>query len=184
MLERNFTKTFGRDTDAALSVSISPCTWMYPGYGFQIQVRLEETGGVAYLIKKGLSFEDATEADIDALLAPVKIVRCPRCKSPAFDPATIETNRGGECEKCFLGDLNKEYEAALKKEAAAQKKVDAKMKANGMTHRVDAWIHPAGGGDDRRVSLYCSAAPTKALIKKELKKAGSGVFDDYTITKL
>ena len=42
-------------------------------------------------------------------------------------------------------------------------------RAKGMTHRVDAWVHPAGG-DDYLVSLYVNGAPTKSLIQKELKK--------------
>lgn len=58
------------------------------------------------------------------------------------------------------------------------------MKAKGMTHRVDAWVHPAGGGDDYLVSLYVNGEPTKSLIQKELKKLKSSVLDDYTIQAL
>lgn len=169
---------------ATLTATVSPCSWMYPGYGLQIQIQLAPNGGTAYLISKGKSFTEATEADIDAMLESVKLVQCSRCGSLAFDPETVSTNRAGKCETCFIGDLDKELDAARKKDAEKLKRTNARMKAKGMTHRVDAWVHPAGGGDDYLVSLYVNGAPTKSLIQKELKKLKSSILDDYTIQAL
>lgn len=169
---------------ATLTASVSPCSWMYPGHGLQLQIELTPGGGTAFLHNKGKTFADATEADIDAMLASVKLVPCSRCGNLAFDSNTVSTNRAGKCETCFIGDLNKEMEAAQKKDAEKLKRTDARMKAKGMTHRVDAWVHPAAGGDDYPVSLYVNSAPSKSLIQKELKKLKSSVLDDYTIQAL
>lgn len=183
MIEKTISRTRAIGT-ATLTTTVSPCSWMYPGYGLQIQIQLAPNGGTAFVHSKGRAFADATEADIDAMLESVKLVQCSRCGNLAFDPATVSTNRAGKCETCFMGDLDKELDAARKKDAEKLKRADARMKAKGMTHRVDAWVHPAGGGDDYLVSLYVNGDPSKSLIQKELKKLKSSVLDDYTIQAL
>ncbi len=184
MLDKARELTIAYDEDINLVASISPCSWMYPNYGLQIQVRIESTGGTAFILNKALPFAQATEDDVRAMLASVRIVPCPRCQSPAFDPATVETNRSGLCEACFLNDLNAKYDAAKKKEAAKLARTDASMKRKGMTHRVDAFIHPSGGGDDYQISIYVSENPTKTMIRKELRRCKSAVLDDYTVRPL
>lgn len=82
MLPKDFAKSVVHDSETTLAVAISPCCWMYPKYPFQIQVHIAETGDHTIVSKKGLSFADATEADVDALVATLTIVRCPRCQSP------------------------------------------------------------------------------------------------------
>ena len=58
------------------------------------------------------------------------------------------------------------------------------MKAQGYTHRINARIHSAAGGDDYQVVMYASRRPTKATMKSQLRKLGSEVFDDYLITQI
>ena len=183
MIEKTISRTRAIGA-ATLTATVSPCRWMYPGHGLQIQIQLAPNGGTAFLHSKGKAFADATEADIDAMLESVKLVQCSRCGNHAFDPETVRTNRAGKCETCFMGDLDKELDAARKKDAEKLKRADARMKTKGMTHRVDAWVHTAGGGDDYLVSLYVNGDPSKSLIQKELKKLKSSVLDDYTIQAL
>lgn len=167
---------------ANLSLQVSPCSWMYPNYGLQVEIVIEG-GGKAYLIDKTVMFASASEADLNRLFDKVEIVPCKHCGKPAFDPSSIDTNRQGSCEACFLKELQKEFD---KETAKAQKKLaalDAKRRAEGFTHRVEAWIHPEQG-EDRQLSIWFKGNPTPESIKKELVKAHSVVFDDYSIVKL
>lgn len=185
MLAKEFAKSVVYDAETTLTVAISPCCWTYPNYPFQIQVHIAETGDHTIVSKKGLSFADAMEADVDALVTSLTIVRCPRCQSPMFERTGNEAHNPEKlCSKCLLADLNEQYEVAKKTAEEKQKNEDAKMKAQGYSHRVNARIHPAGGGDDYQVVMYASRRPTKATMKSQLRKLGSEVFDDFIITKI
>ena len=185
MLAKGFAKTVVRDAETTLTVAISPCCWMYPNYPFQIQVHIAETGDHTIVSKNGLSFADATEADVDSLVASLSIVQCPRCQSPMFERTGNEAHNPDKlCSKCILADLTEQFEASKKKAEEKQQKEDATRKAEGYSHRINARIHPAGGGDDYQVVMYASRRPTKATMRSQLRKLGSEVFDDYLITKL
>jgi len=105
------------------------------------------------------------------------------CGKPAFDPTSVSTNRGGKCESCFLSELRALLAQGQKKEQQKLARADSKFKKQGYTHRVDAWIHPASGGDDKLVSLYM-VNPTDKQIQTELKKGNSCVLNDYKLTVL
>ena len=185
MLAKDFAKTVVHDADTTLLVSISLCSWMYPNYPFQIQVHIGETGDHTIVSKKGLSAKDATEADVDALVASQTIVRCPRCKAPMFERAGDQPHNPERlCSKCVLDDLNHQFEESKKKAEEREKQEDARMKAQGYTHRVNARVHPAAGGDDYQVVFYASPRPATSAIKAQLRKLGSEVFDDFIITKI
>lgn len=169
--------------DVELAAAISPCSWMYPGYGFQIMVTMEPNGGSGSLINKPLAFEKATESDVRTLLDGVRITPCRKCGKPAFDPTSISTNRASKCEACFIAELNAEFAQATERENRKLQRLDIKYKGQGYTHRVDAWIHPVRGGDDRQISFYM-VDPNEKQIKAEIKKSGSGVLDDYKIIPL
>ena len=174
---KNFRKTYQRD-GVTLSVAVSSCCWMYPNYPFQIHLLINETGVSAISSRRGLSFQDATEADVDALVASMAIVKCPRCGHAMFEYAnTPDGNPAKVCSKCVLDDL--QSQAQRRQEAT-----DIKMKADGYRFRVNAYIHPAAGGDDYPVVFYATIKPTAQIIRAELKKHGSEVFDDYTITRI
>lgn len=177
-------KVLTREVDGvALSLEVDPCSWMYLGYGLQASVTMAG-GGNATLSDKGIAFKDATLEDLQRMLDQVGIVVCKTCGKPAFDPATVSTNRAGECEMCFMAKLNASFQKSVEKEKKRMAKLDVKYKALGYTHRVDAWIHPAGEGDDQQVSFYVQGAPSKELIQGKLKKSRSSVLDDYTVVTL
>lgn len=165
-----------------LSATVSPASWMYTDYGLQIAVRMEN-GGVAYLRRESLRFADATEADIRTLLNEVHLVACQICGKPAFDPASVSTNRAGQCEACFMTALNAEFSAAQEKENRRLAKLDAKRKQEGYTHRVDAWVHPSAGGDDYLVNVWM-INPTDDDIRAFLRRKRSRVLDDYRVILL
>lgn len=165
-----------------LSLNVSPCSWMYPTYGLQVQVTMAG-GGNVYIHDKTLPFEKATEADLNQMFDQVRLVACTRCGKPAFDPSAHKTNRAGLCEACFVADLDVEFKKAQETENTRMKRMDAKRKKEGFTHRVDAWIHPKRGGSDYQIAIYVKGEPSEAFIKAELGKKSS-VTTDYTVTKL
>lgn len=166
-----------------ITAVVSPCSWMYHGYGLQLTIDLD-VGGRTYPVLKAKPFETATESDADELLKGVHLAECacPGCKGVQFvDPTS---NREGKCEKCFLGELNNEYEAAKAKADAEEAVIDKEKYEQGFRYKVIAWIHPERGGDDYSMALYCTIKPTKAAIKKELKKLGSSVLDDFQMEEM
>jgi hypothetical protein len=156
---------------------------MYAQYGTQVSVIMAGSGR-ASIIDKGLLLENAKVEDLQRMLDQVGIVSCKKCGKPAFDTATVNTNRDGECEACFMERLNAECAKATEKENKRFAKLDEKHKKQGFTHRVDAWIHPEAGGDDRQVSFYVKGEPTNELIQKQLKKSRSSKLDDYMVVEL
>lgn len=161
---------------------VSPCSWMYSGYGLQLRVEIEG-GGWATVNDKSIQFEDADEDQAKGLIGKLKLCPCKKCSSPAFDPSTCSTNREGVCERCFLKQLQADCEAAQAKEEKKLKRKDARLKLQGFTHRIDAWIHPASGGDDYQVSIWM-VNPTEKDIHKELRKAGSCEVNDFKMIEL
>lgn len=176
--------TLQRETAGAkLALTVSPASWMYKDYPLQVKISLAG-GGSASLADRTKRFETATEADLQGMLDSVRLTPCCKCGQPAFDPATVETNRGGQCEACFIDELDQTFAAEQKKEAKKVVRRDARQKKLGMTHRVTAWIHPKAGGDDYQVDIYAKGEPTKAEIQSLLRKQGSAVLTDYQIVNL
>ncbi|MCX7173905.1 MAG: hypothetical protein NT159_08260 [Proteobacteria bacterium] len=169
-----------REGGIHLSGEVSPCVWMYNS-PFQIKVTLAG-GGHCHLIDKSIQFLTATTKDIEALMSKVQIKACSHCGAHAFDPETVDTNRAGLCEPCFMADLNSTYQKEKAKDDRRIERLNARYKAKGYTHRVDAWVH--AGGDDKQVSFYFKAEPTKDAITRELTKLGSRVLDDYSVHAL
>lgn len=171
-----------REVDGAkLTLEVSPCSWMYAGYGLQVEISMVG-GGSAFIHNKALLFENATSADLESLFDSVRIVKCSRCGRPAFDHKAVSTNRAGLCESCFMSDLDEEFAEAQKEEANRFDLLDAQHRKEGFTHRVDAWIH-AGRGEDTQISFYM-VRPTDADIRRALRKNKSRVLDDYSVNEL
>jgi len=101
-----------------LTSAVSPCVWMYPDYPLQISVQFKG-GGVAYLKNPHKTWSTTTEQDVIDLASTVKLQPCSRCSKPAYDPATVETNRGGLCESCFISDLDAKFQKLVKQEEEA-----------------------------------------------------------------
>lgn len=178
-------KPYGRKLKDGTSLAgeVSPCVFMYPGYPLQVQVTLigkaSENLGNAIIANRRLSANTATEADVRDLMANVRTRPCGRCGTSAFDPTTVETNRNGLCEGCFLGDL----EAKWAKEAEAECRHRQAMKAKGMSFQAIAWVHP-NDGDDYQVDWFFPARPTAPEIRVLLRKEGSTILDDFEIIAL
>lgn len=165
-----------------LTVETSPCCWMHPNYGIQVQYRAEDGRSWGYAHAPNEPEAKATKEFVQELLeARLKPNKCETCQTPhLFDK---NGNRGKQCEKCFMKGVTAAYHKALAKENAKIAKREAKLKKDGFTHRVTAWIHPEHG-DDRQVDFYTKGEPTTNEIQAELKKAKSQVLTDYTVTAL
>ncbi len=167
--------------DVVLTAEVSPCSWMYAGYGLQIKVTLPR-GDFTIIHRKDIPIERATESDVRSLLETARIVPCKKCGKPAFDPSNSVPHQSGECQACELSKLRAELDEEQKAEAHRREKRDAEFKGKGFTHRVDAWIHPQAG-DDYGVSFYTKNA-TEAEIRAHLKKEGSLDPTDYVVCQL
>jgi hypothetical protein len=179
-LERSHRKTWTKGGET-FTAEVSPCSWMYPGYGLQISVRKKNGGGSPYTVRCAeTKFEFATTADFDRLCAGVKVAPCtrPGCRTGTqfVDPTS---NRKGWCEPCFLAKWQAECDQIQARMAEREKKYDAKMRARGMRYKVVAWIH--AGGDDKQVVIYYPAKPIDETVKAQLRKMRSRVLNDYTI---
>jgi hypothetical protein len=183
-------KTYARQLDGGymLEGEVSPCVFMYPGYPLQIRVTLRrkdgESLGDAYAVDRSRTASTATEADVARLLATIRIIPCRRCAASAFNPATIDTNRAGLCESCFLRDLEAKFARAQEAERHELAERDRRKKGEGMAYRVSAWVHPEAGGDDYLVDWYFAAAPTDVQVRILLREAGSAVLGDYRVIAL
>jgi hypothetical protein len=183
-------KTYLRDLGEGLMVEaeVSPCVFMYRGHPLQISVKMRRHSGeklaeacVSNCEKTAATY---TEADARELLGRVRVQPCSRCSSPAFDPTTVETNRRGLCEACFLADLEAELE---KEQEAERQKVaarDKRMKSKGFVARVTGWIHPEEGGDDHQMDWYFKRRPVPEQVRALLLEEGSEILDDFTIIRL
>ncbi|HCF4080915.1 hypothetical protein ACEP6V_21605 [Pseudomonas aeruginosa] len=166
---------------APYSAEVSPCCWMYQNYGLQLKVELAN-GGHTFVHTHKILFEEATVQQATELIGGLRICACSKCSSPAWDPSTLKTNRKGLCEACFIAEIRAEIEADQKEEEARLKKLDARRKAEGYTHRLDAWIHPAFS-DDFQVTAWIQN-PTEESVKKFLKDKGCTVQRDFSLIKL
>lgn len=167
--------------DTTVTAKVSPCSWMYDGYGLQISVALT-SGGTATIHRKQIAFEAATEADVRTLLEGVRVLPCTKCGKPTFDPKTVETRESTECEACVKAAFDAEFEKGQVEERKKIAALDAKQKAKGFTHRIDGWVHPESGGD-HPVSFYMTK-PTVQQIRGDLRKLGSMVESDFAIVTL
>lgn len=168
---------------------ISPCSWMYETYG--VQVHVSEAGhgsnGASIFEVLKVPFAKATVGEVDAFVAGIQVCWS-ACSTPGCTGRRLVGSRkksdGGEvCEPCFLRQLHKEFEAAAAKEKAREAREDVKKAGEGFTHKVEAWIHPKAGGDDRQVVVYWRGKPTDDDVKKLLRRQ-SRVDSDFRVVAL
>lgn len=188
-LQRSGRRQYVRRLDHGntLKAEVSPCVFMYPGYPLQLSVTLHgpsgELLGGAHTVDRAKTAKTCTDATVRRLLSTVRISPCSECSAPAFDPATVETNRGGLCEPCFLKRLQAEWDAEIEAEHSKIAARDRRMKQSGKTARLTAWIHPKSG-DDYQVDWYLDTYPTPQEVAGLLREAGSICLDDYQIIAL
>lgn len=175
----------------AVTVEVSPCSWMYPTYGLQLHFRLPSdkarpVAGRFVNLKK--PWAEVTRADYDGLvqdtlakLAAGGMQPCATCGTVTWNPVVFgPPKQTPRCDVCFTRELDKEFAQEEARAAARVRRKDRTMARQGFTHRVDAWVHPATG-DDRAVSWYAKGRPTKQQIGSHLAALGSEVLDDYTV---
>src|SRR5262245_1602072 len=113
---RDKRRTYSRDLGERmrLEAEVGPCVFMHRGYPLQITVTLHRQPdvclGTAYAVDSTKTADTFTVTSVKRLLARVRICPCLRCSTPAFDPITVQTNRGGLCEPCFVAMLEAEWE--------------------------------------------------------------------------
>jgi hypothetical protein len=148
---------------------------MYQGYGLQIRVSADgdQSNGGSVFFKSKKQFSECTVEDFESLIGAVEFVPC-KCGGSRL----MGSREDERCEKCFLGDLDREISKEMKKEAEQNKKADEKQKKMGFKWKVEAYIHPKRGGDDYRAIYYFLDEPTNQDI--QLMLAGvSNVTTDY-----
>jgi len=187
-----------RDTRMAFAVgsvtmraTIDPCSWMYPMncqccVEYELPPKAGDTKPMVAQARIHLErpMEQCSLADLEARCAAILLQPCSRCGDPAFDGATVDTNRGSLCERCFLSDLDARLAADMKKIATATRRRDLRYKKKGFTHKVRAWVHPSAGGDDYQLEIYAKGKPDAKTIKDALKREGSCILDDYVVEEL
>lgn len=170
--------------DIPYSAEVSPCSWMSPNYGLQVRVELKNHPAQCSwaLAKNGLAIEQATPEDVEKLIQTMELIPCGTCSAMTFKPGPTGAHPKGICAHCALVEARKEMEASFAEDDKKLKKLDAKYKKAGSTHRIDAWVHPSSG-DDSEIAMWMTN-PTDEQIKTELKKAGCRVRTDYKVVKL
>ena len=165
-----------------VEVEVSPCSWMYANYGFQFGYKANDGSSAAYCNRNGLTCEDATPADVQAMLDALTVGACDKCGRPHL--VNPDSNRGETCEECFVTAIIAELKMEQAKEDKRKAAEDAKMKVKGYRYKTVAWVHPSAGGDDYQVVMYTVKRPLKAEVQAMLKKKRSSILDDYNIAKL
>lgn len=152
--------------------SVDPCSWMYAGYGCQVSISL--VPNPSHLERHTLHDKSVAGLPRTGLEAHgfAMVRQWAKAKNIAWLRDIVEER------KASAEQARKEYMAEQIAHEAMQ---DAKYKAKGYTHRVDAWVH-SNDGDDSLVTMYSVGEPTQAAINKLLRK--SVVKHDYAVKKL
>ena len=150
--------------------SVSPCSWMHPHYGMQVQLSLKKDAAnrESEFLTWDTAYAKSSDADIKKHL------------SKFF-------NDGGLAKLVTASTKLKEWEAKhaaeRKAELAKIAKKDSLQKKKGHTHKLVAWVHPRSG-DDYQIVSYLPTKPTKPFIANLLTKKGSTVVTDYSVKSL
>ena len=155
--------------------SISPCSWMYPGYGFQFSLSLKENGCNAECVF--VNNKELVWSDIKFPVNTLTELSAAWLKEHGVAPLQEKLDAWLKIEAEYRVEDAKRKVREEKRMA----KLIVKRKAEGYTHRFFAWIHPARG-DDYQVEAFTKGAPTAVDIAAMLKK--STVKNDYVITAL
>lgn len=189
MISRDYEKVWSV-RGVKLRAEVSPCSFMYENYGLQLTVFMPENDNAnqIYHIKdvagRNITATEATVEDFNMICDSVRLAECVNdgCSNMQF--VSANSNRDGLCEKCFHAKVDREYAEALGDQEKQQAELDKIAYEKGGRYRVDAWVHPATGGEDYQVFWYSKEKPTDAEVQKELKDEGSAVHDDFTIVEL
>ncbi len=167
-------------------VSFSAEVFYTPNSFLQVGIRAAGVGRIRRTSRT--KFRNATDELFDQLCDEVTLIPCKTChKNKAFDPKIHkkkETNRHGQCEKCFMKPLRDAAKAEEEKCRQEEERMDALKKGRGFRYKLIAWVHPKSGGDDFGFVKYFKTKPSKKIIRNMLKRKSSALTDDYTLDKL
>lgn len=166
-------------------VSVSPCSWMHKGYGFQFQFSAHEGRSWGLILDKSRAEATATRDDVQAMLDGLPSpAPCPVCKNVFVADQAPDTGKAYThlCEKCRIVKLEAEWDQESAKERDREARKDKSMKRKGFRFKTIAWVH--AGGDDYALVMYSKLKPTDEEIKAELKKKRSRVLNDYSTVEL
>ena len=158
-----------------VEVSISPCSFMYPNYGVQLETKIVKNGRIVskdYILDKNILIEDATETDIAFMLTQVKFTTCSDCGETIFVPIYESNNREGCCELCFMKKLTAKYDARKVELDKKFKAFCGKMKTKGYSFYVDVVVH-SNRGSDKSSAVFLTEVPVdlKAYLKTQFPRA-------------
>jgi len=161
----------GRD----IYVEISPCSWMYAGYGLQIKLSTAKNACNAESVFDRNPDVKAGELSTKALVE----------KAHAQAVRWLAINGVGEIDKAVArwAKIRVRLDKAIEKERVREEKARIRRlkqrQAAGLTHVVDACIHPFSG-DDFQIEACTIGEPTPEDIKRIL--AESVVKTDYKVS--
>jgi hypothetical protein len=158
---------------------------MYGDYGLQVAVSMDgdtSNGGTRFSrIPK--RFTDCTVEDFEALTGNIQLRPCSHCAGGVrLVGSRPEDEKANLCEPCWIADWREAGKPAAARRAQQQAARDRRMLARGFTHRVDAWVHD--NGNDKQVILYRQDEPTRGTIEALVRRKGSDMLGDYTVTAL
>lgn len=179
-------QTYVRKLSDGLSLKAEVPLCVFLGHPLQIKVALTlkdgTSGGDATAVNRNRNVSNATADDIISLLDAVAIQPCSRCSTPAFDPATVETNRDGLCEACFLKDLRQRSDADFEKKRRQTARRDREMKSRGMKYRIVV-VFRRSEYDYEKQEWYDVSAPSKLSTAARLRREGA-TLRDFEVIKL
>ena len=156
---------------------VSPCSWMYKGYGLQVRISMKERAVNAeseFLLDKTT---DAHGVAPDKLEAKAALTVAEWLKTNGTKPLHESVAKWAR----ISAEFEQKFADEEKKTAERIKRTDARRKREGYTHKLDAWIHPARG-EDFMITVYGKQLFTKEDIADQLR--ASTVKNDYAITEL
>jgi len=167
----------------AVTVTVDPCSWMYPGYPLQVTCKGLRTD--ATVSDRSHRQDTATPEDVRTMLeTQLTVEPCDTCgELHFFTSAGPLSNRGHTCEPCFLTKLEAEWKEEDAREKIKERKEDERRKRQGYTHKLVAWVHPPRG-DDYQIVAYTKGAISVPKIASILRRRKSQVLDDYSLTPL
>lgn len=149
---------------------ISPCAWMYPGYGMQVRLalKLHACNAESEFLRWKTPYKQSSDSDV---LAHVH----------AF--LAKDGLKNLEAALVRWAQAQAEFAEQDRKLAAADARRVASRKAKGYTHRMLAWVHPRAGSDFQ-IEAWFKSEPTRPEVVAILRKQGSVLFDDFKVETL
>ena len=182
MIDKDWSYTW-KSGDLELTARIGLYVWMYQkGH---IDCLIVEDANGCQIRPECRFFTDTATPEVLELFLSTKLFETSKCEDCGAKILFRESHyrRANQCDKCCIEGINdnmKELSVEWDKEDAQEAK---NMKARGMTHKVDVWVHPADG-DDKFITMFYTKKPSDAEVRHYLETEGSQILDDFKIKEL